>query len=301
MKHYEKLLLLRNIPKFGNVKINKEIGGTILRSESLSDFLDALKRSGVKEDDIQDALFNVEQTKKIVSQINGLSIITIYDNEYPERFNALGNSKPVILYAIGDVSLLREETMAIIGTRHPGEYTKTVGRSIIHRGIKERDLVIVSGLALGCDMIAHEEVLNCNGRTIAVLPSGLNKISPKSNIPLARKIVKNGGLVLTEYDPEIGVTRFTPIQRDALVAALSDKVFVLECGINSGTMHTVKQAFKMRKPIAVLDGADSIGDFSGNEEILNKSMGEIISNKDDLDSFISYTEYKAKDNQLRFI
>ena len=84
MKHYEKLLLLRNIPKFGNVKINKELGSAILRSESFSDFLDDLKRSGVKEDDIQDALFNVEQTKKIVSKINGLSIITIYDDEYPE-------------------------------------------------------------------------------------------------------------------------------------------------------------------------------------------------------------------------
>ena len=301
MKHYEKLLLLRNIPKFGNVKINKELGSAILRSESFSDFLDDLKRSGVKEDDIQDALFNVEQTKKIVSKINGLSIITIYDDEYPERFNALGNSKPVILYAMGEVSLLREKTLAIIGTRHPGEYTINVGRRIVNRVAKERNLVIVSGLALGCDMIAHEEVLKCNGRTIAVLPSGLNKISPKSNIPLARQIVKNGGLILAEYDPQIEANRFTPVQRDALVAALSDKVFVLECGIKSGTMHTVKHALKMRKPIAVLDGADSIGDFSGNEEILNKSLGVKISNEDDLDRFISYTEYKAKDNQLSFI
>ena len=301
MKHYEKLLLLRNISTFGNAKINKAFSSSILRNESLSDFVDDLKISGVREDDIREALNESEQTKEIIYTIDGLNIITIYDDDYPERFNDLGNSKPVILYAIGDVSLLREETMAIIGTRHPGEYTKTVGRSIIHRVIKERDLVIVSGLALGCDMIAHEEVLNCNGRTIAFLPSGLNKISPKSNIPLARQIVKNGGLILAEYDPQIEANRFTPVQRDALVAALSDKVFVLECGIKSGTMHTVKHALKMRKPIAVLDGADSIGDFSGNEEILNKSLGVKISNEDDLDRFISYTEYKAKDNQLSFI
>ena len=301
MKHYEKLLLLRNISTFGNAKINKAFSSSILRNESLSDFVDDLKISGVREDDIREELNESEQTKEIISTIDGLNIITIYDDDYPERFNDLGNSKPVILYAIGDVSLLREETMAIIGTRHPGEYTKTVGRSIIHRVIKERDLVIVSGLALGCDMIAHEEVLNCNGRTIAFLPSGLNKISPKSNIPIARQIVKNGGLILAEYDPQIEANRFTPVQRDALVAALSDKVFVLECGIKSGTMHTVKHAVKMRKPIAVLDGADSIGDFSGNEEILNKSLGVKISNEDDLDRFISYTEYKAKDNQLSFI
>ena len=106
---------------------------------------------------------------------------------------------------------------------------------------------------------------------------------------------------MAEYDPQIEANRFTPVQRDALVAALSDKVFVLECGIKSGTMHTVKHALKMRKPIAVLDGVDSIGDFSGNEEILNKSLGVKISNEDDLDRFISYTEYKAKDNQLSFI
>ena len=301
MKHYEKLLLLRNIPKFGNVKINKEFNNLILQNESLSDFVGDLKRSGVKEDDIKEALNKSEQTKEIISTIDGLNIITIYDDEYPERFNALGNSKPVILYAIGDVALLREETMAVIGTRHPGEYTRNVGRRIINKVVKERNLVIVSGLALGCDMIAHEEVLNCNGRTIAVLPSGLNKISPKSNIPLARQIVKTGGLILTEYDPQIEVNRFTPVQRDALVAALSDKVFVLECGIKSGTMHTVKHALKMRKPIAALDSTDSISDFSGNEEILNKSLGIKISNEDDLDRFMSCIEYQAIDNQLSFI
>lgn len=301
MKHYEKLLLLRNIPTFGNAKINKAFNSSILRNESLSDLVDDLKRSGVRENDIREALNKSEQTKEIISTIDGLNIITIYDDDYPERFNDLGNSKPVILYAIGDVSLLREQTMAIIGTRHPGEHTRNVGRRFINRVVKEKNLVIVSGLALGCDMIAHEEALYCNGRTIAVLPSGFNMISPKSNIPLARQIVKNGGLILTEYDPQIEVNRFTPVQRDALVAALSDKVFVLECGVKSGTMHTVKYALKMRKPIAVLDGADSIGDFSGNEEILNKSLGVKISNEDDLDMFMSGIEYQAKDNQLSFI
>ena len=301
MEHYEKLLLLRNIPSFGNAIINKEFCSSILRNESLSDLVDDLKRSGVRENDIMEALNKSEQTKEIISTIDGLNIITIYDDDYPERFNDLGNSKPVILYAIGNVSLLREQTMAIIGTRHPGEHTRNVGRRFINRVVKEKNLVIVSGLALGCDMIAHEEVLNCNGRTIAVLPSGFNMISPKSNIPLARQIVKNGGLILTEYDPQIEVNRFTPVQRDALVAALSDKVFVLECGIKSGTMHTVKHALKMRKPIAVLDGTDSIGDFSGNEEILNKLLGVEISNEDDLDMFMSGIEYQAKDNQLSFI
>ena len=301
MKHYEKLLLLRNIPTFGNAKINKAFNSSILRNESLSDLVDDLKRSGVRENDIMEALNKSEQTKEIISTIDGLNIITIYDDDYPERFNDLGNSKPVILYAIGNVSLLREQTMAIIGTRHPGEHTRNVGRRFINRVVKEKNLVIVSGLALGCDMIAHEEVLNCNGRTIAVLPSGLNKISPKSNIPLARQIVKTGGLILTEYDPQIEVNRFTPVQRDALVAALSDKVFVLECGIKSGTMHTVKHALKMRKPIAALDSTDSISDFSGNEEILNTSLGIKISNEDDLDRFMSCIEYQAIDNQLSFI
>ena len=110
--------------------------------------------------------------------------------------------------------------------------------------------------------------------------------------------MKKSLLVLAAVSLVAGL--FTGCQKNAAVKN-TDKVFVLECGIKSGTMHTVKHALKMRKPIAVLDGADSIGDFSGNEEILNKSLGVKISNEDDLDRFISYTEYKAKDNQLSFI
>ena len=122
-----------------------------------------------------------------------------------------------------------------------------------------------------------------------------------NNIAAVEAAVQSRNADVVAYAEELGIDLSTREGEDALVAALSDKVFVLECGIKSGTMHTVKHALKMRKPIAVLDGVDLIGDFSGNEEIMNKSLGVKISNEDDLDRFISYTEYKAKDNQLSFI
>ncbi len=98
------------------------------------------------------------------------------------------------------------------------------------------------GLALGCDKIAHETAVNLGKKTIGVLPSGVNVITPAANKGLAERIIETGGCLISEYEPDAGVTKATYVERDAVIAALSDATVVIECGVRSGTMHTVDAA-----------------------------------------------------------
>lgn len=128
---------------------------------------------------------------------------------------------------------------------------------------------IVSGLALGADEIAHQSAIDCGLPTIAVLPSGINNITPKSNIGLAKDIVNNNGLLISAYPDNSGVKRNQYIERNKVIAKLGYCLVVPQCEIKSGTMHTVRFASQYQKPIFVQDA-----DYSGNNFILNNFVSK---------------------------
>src|SRR5689334_17301264 len=106
---------------------------------------------------------------------------------------------PKKLHYIGTLPEMRMTSVAIVGTRRPSSY----GKEVTHRlasDLARRGIVIVSGLALGVDAIAHAAALEVGGRTVAVLGNGLPKIQPTSNRGLAKRIIQNGGAILSEYD-----------------------------------------------------------------------------------------------------
>ena len=131
--------------------------------------------------------------------------------------------------------------------------------------------VVVSGLALGCDKIAHQTTVEEGKITIAVLPSGVNVIKPDSNKNLAQNIIKTGGCLVSEYEPNKNVNRGSYVERDKIVAAFSDAIFVVEGGVKSGTMKTVKAANDYQKQIySYLPDERPEGSYDGNEFILNE-------------------------------
>lgn len=120
-----------------------------------------------------------------------------------------------------------------------------IGKNIVSTS----DKAVVSGLAFGCDKIAHQTTVDENKITVAVLPSGVDNVSPASNKNLAEKIIETGGCLISEYEPETKVRRGNYVERDRIVAAFSDAVFVVECGVESGTMHTVNFAKEYKRQI----------------------------------------------------
>lgn len=172
----------------------------------------------------------------------------------------------------GDINLLLEkkDKMAIVGTRKPCRETGEFINDVVK---KHKDCVIVSGLALGCDSIAHYAALRHGAKTIAVLPSGLKNISPKRNIKLANKIIKNGGLIISEYEESQGVVfnkdKNTYFERNYTIAEISDKVLICEAG--NGTMNTLNHAKNLNKEILV-----QMIDNPNNIKIVDDEDGDFL-------------------------
>ena len=155
--------------------------------------------------------------------------------------------------------------------------------------------VVVSGLALGCDTIGHENALCNKGFTIAVLPSGIHNIYPESNKRLAEDIVTSGGCLISEYEPKATAVSYTFVERDALIAALSKATLVLECGIKSGTMKTVEVAEKLNRKIACYYSKRKIKEgFEGNNYILNTKTSYKVVNKKGLRSFLTLVDAEGE-------
>ena len=141
--------------------------------------------------------------RRILSELVGAvdGVVAIGDDDFPAHRGSVKNSeRPVFLFYKGDLSLLSTESnnIAVIGLLNPTQEIEAIERKLV-ANLVANGAVIVSGLALGCDSIAHLQALDSKGKTIAILPSPLNDIMPAKNKDLAKDIVASGGLLISEY------------------------------------------------------------------------------------------------------
>lgn len=162
--------------------------------------------------------------------------------------------KPRLLYYIGSLPQQRIPTVAIVGTRKPTPYGQEVTERFA-RALAERGVVVVSGLALGIDAIAHRAALDAHGTTLAILPCGLPKIAPATNRALAEAIVQNGGALLSEYEPgSVEAWKSNMLERNRLVAGIADALLITEATARSGTLNTASHALEQGKTVFVVPG-----------------------------------------------
>lgn len=191
------------------------------------------------------------------------------------------------LYYRGDPGLLGRRSAAVVGTRHPQEKGRAGGYRMTEKMCGISDLVIVTGLAIGCDTIAARAALDSGMPVIAVLPSGTSNIYPRRNKALAEEIVEKGGCLVSEYPPDTHAEKWKFIARDRLMAEIADAVIAIECGVSSGTMHTVRAAHGLGKKLGCLMPADtSAGGFEGNLLMITEYGAEGIRNTCELKRFL---------------
>jgi len=203
---------------------------------------------------------------------NQIDIITFEDQKYPKnKLNLIPQmERPIVLYAKGNLSLLNKPGVAIIGSRETDEAYFKIG---VELGKElSNNYVINSGLALGSDTAAHEGALLGTGQTVAILANGLNTIYPAINKKLSSEILAKEGLLLSEYPPFSKTQPYFFTERDRLQAALSLATIVIETGINSGTMITVKYTEKYGKNLLVVKPLNDGFNYNdkGNYELLKK-------------------------------
>lgn len=271
------LLFVSSFKGVGKKTIHRKFIDAIWRCDNITDLIETylpMIRSFTSSEIIQ-ARDSAQRQIEELEKTQGVSAITCFDERYPETVKALGDSAPIILYTKGDETSLNGKNIAVVGTRKPSDHTAAVERNLVGKIIDLSGSTIVSGLALGCDYIAHETALNKKGKTVAVLPSGVENVTPSQHSKLAEQIVVSGGCLVSEYKIHAPAVRGTFVERDSLIAALSETTVVAECGVNSGTMHTVGAAVKLKRKIACYMPADfSKGSYEGNLYMI-QSMGAI--------------------------
>lgn len=207
-----------------------------------------------------------------------MEIITINkeDPRFPKAFKAIGDDCPETIYALGNISLLEsEDLVAIIGSRKASRKGNGAAYALGVKFAKEGK-VIVSGLALGCDAAAHRGCLSVDGKTIAIVATGLNLVHPRENVPLQEEILRKGGLIISEQPLGTKANPTRLVARNRLQAALSQLVIVAECPEHSGTMHTVRFAQKYGKQVRAVHFKGRNEMNSGNRFIVEQGIGEYI-------------------------
>ena len=203
-------------------------------------------------------------------------IINKEDPRFPKAFKAIGEDCPETIYALGNINLLESESMvAIIGSRKASRRGNSAAYALGAKLAKEGK-IIVSGLALGCDAAAHRGCLSVDGKTIAIVATGLNLTHPRENVPLQEEILCKGGLLISEQSFGTKANPSRLVARNRLQAALSQVVIVAECPEHSGTMHTVRFAQKYGKKVksVFFKGRNDMN--SGNRFIVEQGIGEYI-------------------------
>ncbi len=178
----------------------------------------------------------------------GIRILTPDSDEYPVCLYDYLNP-PVVLYAVGNLSLLAEENaLTVVGTRKASEYGRQTA-FMMSREVAAKGITIISGCAVGIDAAAHAGALAAGGRTIAVLGCGMDVNYPRENYRLRKEIVAKGGLLITEYPP--GTEPFASFfpHRNRLLAGLSRAVLVAEAPYRSGSLITAEYAVEQGKEV----------------------------------------------------
>lgn len=205
---------------------------------------------------------------------------TIEDDIYPQCLKEISNP-PLKLYYVGNINLLKEERIiAVVGTRNPTSYGRLCCECIVKK-MSNANITVVSGFAKGIDSIAHRSSLLTNGKTIAIIASGLDIIYPASNLSLYREIEKNG-LILSEYEEGVRPFKSNFPERNRIIAGLSKGVIVVESKNRGGSLITADLALEFNRDVYAIPG-DIFSEYSkGCNNLIRDSKAKSLSNINEL-------------------
>jgi len=240
-----------------------------------------------------DALKEAELEYKKCQELN-IEILTYSNKNYPEKLKEI-HSPPPILYCLGDISILnRENIVAVVGSRNPTDYGINATKDIV-KGLVRKNIIIASGFAKGIDTIAHQEALYNNGKTIAVLGSGINIIYPAKNRALFDKI-KNNGLIISEFSLDTKPEPGNFPKRNRIISGISKSIVVIEAGKKSGSLITAEFGLNQGRDIYALPGNIYNYKAKGTNYLIKNGAYLLESANDILENSFPYILEKEKNN-----
>ena len=210
--------------------------------------------------------------------------LTPQSPEWPVALNDL-SAIPFGLVVKGDLSVLADRSLAIVGTRNPTPYGVRIAGDFA-AGFVDREWSIVSGGAYGIDSAAHKGALIAEGRTIAVLAAGIDVAYPAGNARLFAEIAENGALV-SEVLPGAHAIPSRFLTRNRIIAALAQATLVVEAAFRSGSLRTARDAAELMRPVMAIPGPINAPTSEGCHRLIGERAAEIVTSVADAMELIS--------------
>lgn len=204
----------------------------------------------------------------------GVKVYFADDADYPEPLKHA--SPPPFLFVRGNLPPFHK-AMAVVGTRSATDYGRNVAKRFTSDLVRH-GFVIVSGLAIGIDSVAHQTTLELNGITVAVLGSGVDIISPTSNYRLAHEILQSGGAIVSAYPLGTQAQKHHFPERNAIISGLCQGTLVVEGGMHSGALHTAKAAHEQGREVFAVPNDINKYALSGTNHLIRTSQAKLVEN-----------------------
>lgn len=219
------------------------------------------------------------------------------DTEYTQILDTIA-LKPKLLYYYGNWPQNRIKTVAIVGARKNTKYGEEIAYKLA-KSLGEKGIIVISGLAYGIDSIAAKGCLDGGGTTIAILGTEIEKIHPSAHIPLAEKIVAQGGVVASEY--RLGDKldyRRSFLDRNRIISGLADAIVVVEARERSGSLNTASHALSQGKDIFAVPGDINRQTSQGCNKLIASGANPYLGVEDFLEYLFPDTKTKTKKSRL---
>lgn len=211
------------------------------------------------------------------------------DAEYPARLKECEDA-PILLYARGKEGLHCRRALSVVGTRRASSYGKELCRNIVMElGTLIEDLVIISGLAFGIDVIAHRAALEGGIPTVAVLGHGLNTLYPHAHRETAKKICKQGALV-TDFHSGTGPERNNFLRRNRIIAGMADATLVVESAQKGGSLITAYMASSYQRDVLALPGRATDERSRGCNRLLKQNVAALVESARDVITHLNWMD-----------
>lgn len=245
-----------------------------------ADLYDSIKHSAIVE---KVRNFDSAQSFESIDK-TGSHFIIPGDADWPLRVDEL-ESPPIGLIVKGNLEVLSNPSLAIVGTRNPTPYGVRIAGDFA-AGFVDREWDIVSGGAYGVDSAAHRGALVAEGRTIAVIASGIDLQYPSGNARLFEEICENGAIV-SEVMPGVPALPHRFLTRNRLIAALSQATLVVEAAFRSGSLRTARDAAELMRPVMAIPGPINSPSSEGCHRLIGERSAELVTSVADAIELIS--------------
>ena len=295
------LLALQTIDGIGNVSARKLIdhcGSPRLVLEEKAHILEKIcgVGPGITKKLKHKKIFEEAELEMAFIEANNIETTSYFDQDYPERLKHCHDA-PLVLFKRGNFDISNQRIISIVGTRLMTNYGRQFLKQFMDE-IKEYDPIIVSGMAYGVDVCAHQEALNNNLATIGILAHGLDRIYPKPHYKIALNMEDYGGFY-SEFWSGTNPEKVNFVKRNRIVAGISEATVVVESARKGGSLITADLANSYYRDVFAVPGRTTDLCSEGCNMLIKSNKASLISSVKDLEYILGWTTDEKKVNNLQ--